>query len=260
MSWPACLPEDPGTISWQCGLSVSQLQPQRPLGASLTTQAPQAQMHSTLPFRVASIGHYFIGGEGWGGGGAASRRASRLDLECASGIAARVLWEGMAGREAAGCPGLRWQDVLGAWRWSGPSLSTDSTGCSQGVWAGGESAVSGSNWAVGGGGGAGWCHRSCCSHQCSALPTGVISLWPEMTWPGQRGFQEGTVEEGRRGCWTHRWQLRSPPFWNITSLSLPGVTHILQLSAPAYCGCGPRRSGSDQLSHQLSRPWLGPVS
>lgn len=158
-------------------------------------------MHSTLPFRVASTGHYFIGGEGWGGGGAGSRRASRLDLECASGIAARVLWEGMAGREAAGCPGLRGQDdVLGAWRWSGPSLSTDSTGCSQGVWAGGESAVSGSNWAVGGGGGAGWCHRGCCSHQCSALPTKVISLWPEMTWPGQRGFQEGTVAEGRGGA------------------------------------------------------------
>lgn len=39
----------------------------------------------------------------------------------------------MGSRDAAGCLGFRWQDFLEAWRWSGPSLSTDSTRCSQRV-------------------------------------------------------------------------------------------------------------------------------
>lgn len=47
MSWSACL-RILGTVSSRSGLSFSLLQTQRPLGANLTTQAPQAQTHSTL--------------------------------------------------------------------------------------------------------------------------------------------------------------------------------------------------------------------
>lgn len=239
MSWSACL-RILGTVSSQSGLSFSLLQTQRPLGASLTTQAPQAQTHSTLSAWPAQD----ITSLGVGVGVVqAAGRASGLNLECASGFAAlypvgengwpRCCW--VSGVQMAGFSGGL--EVVRAFLVHRLySLQPES----QRLWAGGESAVSVSKWAAGGRGGAGWGHRRYCSHQAQHYPLGISSLWPEMTWPGQRGCQEDAAAGRERGGWTNRWQLEPPSFRSIASQSLPGVTRMLQLSTHVpIVGVGP---------------------
>lgn len=202
MIWSACL-RILGTGSSRCGLSFSLLQSQRPLGASLTTKLPRLRrtppfprgLHRTLLHRGRGVGvEWFTqqaGPTDW------TRNVLLALLLC-------VQWEGVDVRKAAGCPGLRWQHILKAWKWSGSSLCTDSTHCSQRVrvWAG-ESDVSGSNWAAGAteeaeevqAGAIGGIAPISAQH----CPSGSISLWPEMNWPGQWGCQEDIAAGDRRG-------------------------------------------------------------
>lgn len=140
----------------------------------------------------------------------------------------------MGGREAAGYLGLRWQDILEAWRWSGPSLSTDSTRCSQRVRDCGQeesrlsAGLSGlleaekeQAGAIGG----------TAPISAQHYPFGISSLLPEMTWPGQRGCQEDTAAGRERGGRTNRWQLETHP----SEALLPSHSQ----GSHACCSCPP---------------------
>lgn len=80
---------------------------------------------------------------------------------------------------------------------------------------------------------------------------GIISLWPEMTWPEQQGCQEDTAAGDRRR-WLDKQVAAVVPIL-LEVLSHPrGHKHVAAVHPCPHSGCGPRRSGPDQLGHQLS--------
>lgn len=79
-----------------------------------------------------------------------------------------------------------------------------------------------------------------------------------MTWPGQQGCQEDSAVGDRRG-WLDKQVAAVVPIFlqHCSPVTSRGHKHATAVHSCPHSGCGPRRSGPDQLSHQLSGPgWV----
>lgn len=221
MSWSACL-RILGAVSSQRELSFSLLRTQRPLGASLTTQALQAQMHSTL----SAWSPQDITSSGVGVGVVQQQAGQRIEpgmciWPCcfvSSGrewVAERLL--GVQGSDGR----IFWRPGRGQGLPCPPTLLAaareSETGQEKSQLSGGLSGLLEAEEKQAGAIG------NHCSRQGSALPIGITSPWPEMTWPGQ-----WDIAAGERKGWLDKQVAAGAP-------SLPSHSQ----GSHACCSCPP---------------------
>lgn len=84
---------------------------------------------------------------------------------------------------------------------------------------------------------------------------GSISLWPEMTWPGQWSCQENTAARDRR-AWLDKQVADGTSIFleHHFPVTPRGHTPAAAVHPCPHSECGPRRPDPDQLGHQLSGP------
>jgi hypothetical protein len=87
---------------------------------------------------------------------------------------------------------------------------------------------------------------------------GIISLWPEMTWPGWQGCQEDTAA-GDRSWWLDKQVAAVVPILleHHSPVTPRGHKHAAAVDPCPHSECGPRKSGPAWSSARW--PWLGPV-